>query len=85
MSPRLRPLVWIGTSRILGPAHAELEFIDNPRENTNRDIDKKQLSPKLGHHAKRFIFGLVIPCLHVGDEGAEPERKRDKQKMVDIC
>lgn len=58
---------------IFRPVHPELEFIDNPHHNTDRNIDQRQLAPEFCHPVEGIIPGLVIMCLHVSDELAETQ------------
>jgi hypothetical protein len=68
---------------ILRPVHAELEFLHDAGHHPDGEVDEEQFSPELCHLAIVLVAGLIVARLHVRHEPPQPERERNKEKVID--
>ena len=69
--------------RIFGPVHPELELLDEPGRDPDREVDQEQRPEEARQPEPGLVARAVPEGLHRRDERPEPERQRHEQEVVD--
>ena len=69
--------------RVDRPVHPELELLDEPRRDADREVDEHQRAEEPRQTKPRDVARPVPQRLHDRDERGEPERERHEQEVVE--
>ena len=69
--------------RVDRPVHPELELLDEPRRDADREVDQHQRPEEAGQPQPRLVAGAVPARVHDRDKRREPERERDEEEVVE--
>ena len=67
---------------VFRPVHPEMEFLNDPRNDTHREVDQKQFSPEPCHQAIKFVSSPIMHRLHYGDQQGQAECQGNEQEVV---
>ena len=66
---------------VFRPVHPKLEFLDDPRNDTDGEVDEENLSPELGHFLIHLIASTDISGFEDGDEDGQSQGQWDEEKV----